>query len=299
VIRLAGNIYKKIGEFIDIDLSRRRWFRFTRNPLSIVGLVIVGVALFLALSAPYITPYPQDTGFNTNFKEALQPPSLAHLFGTDDVGRDVFTRTVFGFQYSLLMAAVVLGVSVLPGVALGLTAGYYRGSWVDSLVMRVADIFIAVPALVLALAVTAVLSPSLLNAMLAICLIWWPWYARLTYSISSSLRNEYFVQAAGISGASPFYIIFREIFPNTLGPILTKVTLDVGWVILLGSALSFVGLGAQPPTPDLGTMVATGGRFLPEIWWLTIFPAIAIIMIILGFNLLGDGIRDIFMEEVR
>ncbi|MEM3728548.1 MAG: ABC transporter permease [Candidatus Bathyarchaeia archaeon] len=197
------------------------------------------------------------------------------------------------------MAAVVLALVVPVGVVLGLIAGYYRGTWIDTVIMRISDIFIAVPPLVLALAIAAVLTPSVFNSMIAVSLMWWPWYTRMVYNTASALRNEYFVQAAEVMGAGPFHIIFKEILPNCLGPILTKVTLDVGWVILLGSALSFVGLGAQPPTPDLGTMVAEGGQYMPGAWWISIFPAIAISIIILGFNLLGDGIRDIFVEEAR
>jgi peptide/nickel transport system permease protein len=197
------------------------------------------------------------------------------------------------------MVAVVLALVVPVGVFLGLVAGYNRGSRIDVVLMRIADIFIAVPPLILALAICSVLTPSVFNAMVAVALMWWPWYTRLSYSTASALRNEYFVKSAEVVGASKLHIMFREILPNCLGPILTKVTLDVGWVILLGAALSFVGLGAQPPTPDLGTMVASGGRFLPVSWWISIFPAIAVSSIIFGFNLLGDGIRDMFVEEQR
>jgi peptide/nickel transport system permease protein len=278
---------------------KRKWYRFSRSPLSIVGLVIALGSIFLAVAAPYVTPYPQHAGLMTNFKDKFEPPNLQYLFGTDEIGRDVLTRTIFGFQYSLMMAAVVLALVIPPGVVLGLIAGYYRGSWIDTVIMRISDVFIAVPPLVLALSIAAVLTPSVFNAMMAVSLMWWPWYTRLTYNAASGIRNEYFVQASEVMGTSSFSIIFKEILPNCLGPILTKITLDVGWVILLGSALSFVGLGAQPPTPDLGTMVASGGNYMPDAWWISIFPAMAICIIILGFNLLGDGIRDMFVEEAR
>jgi len=294
-IRLSESI-KKVS--IRLDL-KRKWYRFSRSPLSIVGLVIAVSSIILAMAAPYVAPYPHHAGLFTNFKEAFQPPSSGYPFGTDDCGRDVLSRTIFGFQYSLMMAVVVLSLVIPPGVISGLIAGYYRGTWVDTLVMRIADIFIAVPPLVLALAIAAVLTPSVFHAMMAVTLMWWPWYTRLTYNTASALRNEYFVQASEVMGASSFHIIFREILPCCLGPILTKVTLDVGWVILLGSALSYVGLGAQPPTPDLGTMVADGGKYMPDFWWISIFPAVAICIIILGFNLLGDGIRDMFVEEAK
>jgi peptide/nickel transport system permease protein len=293
--RLLDSVRGLIARF---DL-KRKWYRFSRSPLSIVGLVISVGAVVTAIAAPFVAPYPQHAGMFTDFPHARLPPSLIYLFGTDEIGRDVLSRTIFGFQYSLMMAAVVLALVVPPGVILGLVAGYFRGTWIDTLIMRVSDMFIAVPPLVLALSVAAVLTPSVFNAMMAVSLMWWPWYTRLTYNTASALRNEYFVQASEVMGASSSHTIFSEILPNCLGPILTKVTLDVGWVILLGSALSYVGLGAQPPTPDLGTMVAEGGQYIPGAWWISIFPALAICAIILGFNLLGDGIRDIFVEEAR
>ena len=298
-MQIMGSIRKISGKISARYDLKRKWYRFSRSPLSIVGLVIALTSVFLAVAAPYVTPYPKHAGLMTNFKDKFQAPSLKYLFGTDEFGRDVLTRTIFGFQYSLMMAVVVLALVIPPGVVLGLVAGYYRGTWIDSVIMRIADVFIAVPPLVLALSIAAVLTPSVFNAMMAVSLMWWPWYTRLTYNAASGLRNEYFVQASEVMGASSSSIIFKEILPNCLGPILTKITLDVGWVILLGSALSFVGLGAQPPTPDLGTMVATGGNYMPDFWWISIFPAIAICIIILGFNLLGDGIRDIFVEEAR
>ncbi|MFZ1988420.1 MAG: ABC transporter permease, partial [Alphaproteobacteria bacterium] len=232
---------------------KRKWYRFSRSPLSIVGLVISVATVIIAFAAPFVAPYPQHAGLFTDFPHALQPPGSTYLFGTDEIGRDVLSRIIFGFRYSLMMAAVVLALVVPPGVILGLIAGYYRGTWIDTLIMRIADMFIAVPPLVLALSIAAVLTPSVFNAMMAVSLMWWPWYTRLTYNTVSAMRNEYFVQASEVMGASSSHTIFSEILPNCLGPILTKVTLDVGWVILLGSALSFVGLGAQPPTPDLGT----------------------------------------------
>jgi len=163
--------------------------------------------------------------------------------------------------------------------------------------MRVTDIFLAIPSIVLALSICALLEPSLFNSMMAVTVLWWPWYSRLAYGITSSLRNEYFVQAAELIGASPLNIMFREILPNCLSPIFTKMTLDVGWVILIGSTLSYVGLGAQEPMPALGNMVAAGSRYMPDYWWMAIFPAMAIAFTILGFNLLGDGIRDMLAVE--
>ena len=163
--------------------------------------------------------------------------------------------------------------------------------------MRITDIFLAVPPLILALAITSVLTPNLFNAMLAVSLMWWPWYTRLVYGLSSTLRSEFFVNSAVAIGASTSHILFREILPNCVSPIFTKMSLDMGWVILLGSALSFVGLGVQPPRPGLGTMVADGATYLPDQWWISVFPALAIVVVVLGFNLLGDGLRDMFAAE--
>ena len=279
------------------EAIKKAWYKFTLNKLSAVGLVIVVAIIFLAIFAPFIVPYPADAGYSFNFALGSKPPSWAHLFGTDDYGRDVLSRVVFGFRYSLLMAVVVLSIVVPVGCALGLLAGYFKGTLIEQLIMRITDIFVAVPALILAMAVCAVLTPSLINAMLAITVMWWAWYCRLTYGVASSFRNEFFVQAAQVTGASTFHIVFREILPNCLGTILTRATLDVGIVILLGASLSFVGLGAQPPTPDLGTMIAQGYVFMPQWWWMTLFPAFAILLTIVGFNLVGDGVRDMFATE--
>lgn len=255
--------------------------------------------LLAAILAPWITPYPSSAGPYTNFAQALEPPSLTHPFGTDEDGRDVLTRAIFGLRFSFMLVGVILGITVIPGVVLGLVAGYYREKWFSAVIMRVADIFVAVPSLLLAMSVTSLIKPSALHAMLAVSLLWWPWYTRLAYSNTLSLRNEDYVKAAQLIGASPLHIMFKEILPNELGPILTKVSLDGGWVILIGAALSYVGLGAQPPTPDLGTMISEGSIYLPSVWWISIFPAIFIILIILGFNLLGDGIKDMFSSYIR
>ncbi|MCX6095348.1 MAG: ABC transporter permease [Candidatus Bipolaricaulota bacterium] len=292
------------ADFLASLAQRRRtlakgWYKYSRNPLSVLGLVVLVLIGLAAALAPHITPYPAQAGAYTDFQNAGKPPSFEHFFGTDRIGRDVFTRVVFGYRFSLLLGIVVLGLGVAPGVVLGLIAGYHRGTWVEAVIMRTTDVFLAVPPLVLALAITAMLTPNLLNEMFAIALLWWPWYCRLVFAVSSSLRSQFFVREAELSGASEAHILFREMLPNCLAPILTKMTLDMGIVILLGASLSFIGLGAQPPTPCLGTMVADGAKRLPGEWWGTIFPALAIVIVILAFNLVGDGLRDVFaVEEV-
>lgn len=281
------------------DKFKHIWYSFSRNKLSVIGLVIVILVILLALLAPYVTPYPEHAAEFVDFGNTMKMPNSSYIFGTDIVGRDIFTRIIFAFRYSLLMGIVVIGLAAPPGVLAGLVAGYYKGTKIDTVIMRITDVFLAIPPLILALAITSILKPSMLNAMIAVTLMWWPWYARLIYGIASSLQNEFFVQAAEVTGASTFHILFREILPNCVSSIFTKMTLDMGFVIIMGASLSFVGLGAQPPTPDLGSMVADGAKYMPDQWWLTLFPALAIIIVVLGFNLMGDGLRDVLaIEEV-
>jgi len=270
----------------------KNWYKFSRNTLSIIGLVIVAGIIISAIFAPSITPYPEHAGPFVDFENANQPPSSQHLCGTDNIGRDIFSRIIFAFRGALIMAVVVLALGVPLGVLLGLIAGQFQNTWIDTVIMRITDVFLSVPSLILALAIAAILKPNLMNAMIAISITWWSWYTRLVYGMTSSIRNEYFVIAAGLMGASKFHIIFREVLPNCLSPIFTKMALDVGWVILIGASLSFVGLGEQAPIPALGQMVSDGAKYMPTFWWMTIFPALAIVLVILGFNLLGDGLRD-------
>jgi peptide/nickel transport system permease protein len=265
--------------------------------MSIIGLGTVLLVVFLAIFAPLVAPYPKHAGKFVDFANASLSPCGRYLLGTDIMGRDILSRIFFGFRFSLMMGAVVLSLVVPPGVTLGLIAGYNQGTWIDTVIMRITDIFLAVPPLILALSICSVLTPNLFNAMLAVSLMWWPWYTRLVYGLTSTLRNEFFVSSAEAIGASKFHILFREILPNCISPIFTKMSLDMAWVILLGSALSFVGLGVQPPKPGLGTMVAGGSDYLPEQWWISVFPALAIVVVVLGFNLLGDGLRDMFAAE--
>ncbi|NPV43405.1 MAG: ABC transporter permease [Firmicutes bacterium] len=268
------------------------WYKFSRNKLSIVGLIIVLISILLAIFAPIISPYPQHVKAFVDYNNASLPPSASYIFGTDIFGRDIFSRMIFSFRGALLMSIVVLAIAVPVGVVLGLIAGYYSGSFVEVLIMRITDIFLSLPPLLLALSIAAVLEPNLTSSMIAVTVMWWPWYTRLVYGMAVSLSKEYFVINAELIGASKIHIIFREILPNCLSPIFTKMALDVGWVILIGAALSFVGLGEQPPTPAFGQMIADGARYMPDLWWMTIFPAFGIAFIILGFNFFGDGIRD-------
>ena len=288
-----------VGEAPRISIAYQNWRRFSRNPTAVAGSAIVVIVVAAALFAPLIAPYPDHAGAMVNFRARHLPPSAQYWFGTDNVGRDIFTRVLFGYRISLLLAAVVLGVAVPLGATLGLIAGYF-GGWAEIIIMRLTDIALAIPPLVMALAVTAVLTPSLFHAMLAIAALWWTWHTRLIFSITRTLRQQEFVEAARTLGASSFHILFRELLPNCASAILVKTSLDFGFVILIGAALSYLGLGVQPPTADLGTMVANGADFLPDHWWESLLPGAAILFVALGFNLLGDGLRDLYdVESVR
>lgn len=273
------------------------WYRFSRNPSALIGAAIVLSVTIAAIFAPWLAPSPQSSGAFVDFLNRHSPPSLEYLFGTDNVGRDNFSRVLYGYRVSLGMVVGVLGVAVPFGVVLGLMAGYFGGR-VEFTIMRFTDVMLAIPPLAMALAITAVLSPNLINAMIAITMLWWTWHTRLIYRIVKAQMSEDYVEAAKVAGASHFHIMFRELLPNCISAISVKISLDAGFVILFGAALSFLGLGIQPPTPDLGTMVATGSEYLPEFWWEALMPGLAILYAILGFNLLGDGLRDMMDVEV-
>lgn len=264
----------------------------TRNPLSLIGLILVGIVVLSAVFADFITPFPEHVGAVVDFSNFNKPPQWPNIFGTDLVGRDLFTRVVYAYRISLILGIVVLALAVPVGVAIGLAAGYL-GGWTEYLLMRITDVFLSIPPLVLAMSVMGLLEPTLTNGMIAVTVMWWPWYTRLVYNLARSEKEEGYVLAAEVIGASKLHIMFREILPNCVPSILTKMTLDFGFVILIASSLSFLGLGVQPPTPDLGSMVAEGAKYLPDSWWLTVFPGLAILIAVFGFNLIGDALREI------
>jgi peptide/nickel transport system permease protein len=261
--------------------------------LSWVGASIVFFLLLIAIIGPYIVPYAEDIGAVVDVKNALRPPSAEHWFGTDDSGRDMFARVVAATQTSLLSGlAVVIAGSTL-GVIVGVISGYFAG--VTNLVLsRVADVFLAIPAIALALAFAAVLEPSMTTTVIAITLVWWPWMARLVQAEVLTLRNSGFVETSRTYGASHLRIIMKDILPNVSSVIIVKASLDVGFAILLVAALGFLGVGVQPPTPEWGSMIAAGRTYLPTYWWMATFPGLAIFIAVLGFNLLGDAMRDVF-----
>ena len=272
-------------------------YRFRRNPLALIGAFIVFSVIFAAIFAPLMVPSTESAGAFVDFRNRHAPPSWNHPMGTDNVGRDILSRVIFGYRVSLGLVVGVLGVAVPFGVLLGLVAGYF-GGWTETIIIRFTEIMHALPPLSLALAITAVLSPNLINAMIAITLLWWTWHTRLIYRIVKGQMNEDYVEAARVAGASHAHILFRELLPNCFSAVAVKISLDAGFVILFGASLSFLGLGIQPPTPDLGTMVATGSEYMPEMWWQAVMPGFSILYAILGFNLLGDGLRDMMDVEL-
>ena len=271
---------------------------FCRNTSAMFGLAIVVVFLFVAAIGPWIVPFPEDATGAVHLDIKLQPPDGTHWFGTDEVGNDVFTRVVLGTRVTLQIACIVTGVAMLIGVPLGMIAGLV-GGWVQEVIMRVTDVFLSVPGLVLAIAIVGALGPGIVNAMLALSLVWWPGYVRLVQAKTLALKNEIYVQAAYSIGASKLRIVFIHILPNCTSPIIVKASMDMGMAILGAASLGFLGLGAQPPFPEWGAMISIARTYLPDWWWYSFFPGLAISLTVLGFNLLGDGLRDILDPKHR
>jgi len=259
-----------------------------RSPGGIIGITMVCAISIMAIVAPFVAPY---TATALDFGNKLKPPTSDHWFGTDALGRDIFSRVLHGARLSLLSAIMVVTNAIILGSVAGAVGGYFGGA-VDLLLMRVTDVFLAFPFLILAMAVAAALGPHFLNAVLALSAVWWPSYARLVRSLTLSLRETEFVQASRAIGAGPAMIIRRHIFPNCVSQILAKATTDFGFAILVTASLGFVGLGAQPPSPEWGAMIAEGRTFILRYWWAATFPGLAIVVSVLGFSLLGDAIQE-------
>jgi peptide/nickel transport system permease protein len=259
-----------------------------RQPLAVAGVTIAAGWLLVAILAPVIAPHdPLAQAF-----VPLQHPSREHLFGTDELGRDVLSRVAYGARLSLPLALLLVSLSLSIGLVLGLVAGYFRGL-VDSVIMRLTDLVFAFPAIILAMVVTASLGPSIRNAVLALVFVSWPTYARIVRGLVLSTADAEYVQSSRLLGASARSALFRVILPNVVGPVIVLATLDLGNAILLLSGLSFLGLGAQPPSPEWGQMVSTGTQYFQN-WWLSTFPGLAIFTAVLAFNFIGDSLRDVF-----
>lgn len=269
----------------------RSWLAFSRNPLAVLGLIIVLALIIIAIFADQIATHSPVVGGDLR-TERLQPPGENHWLGTDNQARDIFSRLVHGSRLTLMVVMLVTVIAMPIGLLIGTVAGY-MGGWVDAVLMRITDIFLAFPRLILALAFVAALGPGIVNAVIAIAITSWPPYARIARAETLTIRNSDFVLAVRLQGASPFRIITRHIVPLCIPSVIIRVTLDMAGIILTAAGLGFLGLGAQPPTPEWGAMIAAGRQFIIDYWWVATMPGIAIFVVSLGFNLLGDGLRDV------
>lgn len=276
---------------------RESMYLLARNKLSMIAFIIMVLLLCAAVFVPVLAPYPEDVS-STHIENMLQAPSAEHLMGTDELGRDIFSRVIFGTRVSISTALVAVGVALIIGIPLGAIAGAC-GGWIDNLIMRITDVFLSFPPLLLAIALVALLGAGLRNAIIAIVISWWPWYTRLVRGQAISMKERKFVQAAETIGTSRWKIIFKHIVPNCISPVIVQASMDIGGVIMTVASLSFLGLGAQAPMPEWGLMISTGRQFFPDKWWYCIFPGMAIFLTVLCFNLLGDAIREILDPKTR
>jgi len=266
------------------------------HPSGIVGLAILIAILFITILAPIISPYDPTA---QNWEKILNPPSADHLFGTDEYGRDVMSRIFWGSRITLVAGLFVVSIAALVGTILGLIAGYYEGT-AGIIIMRLTDLFLAFPSLLLAILIVATIGPGIMNAMLALVASWWPWYCRLAYGQTLSIKQELYIEAERSIGASNLRIILKHILPQAFPPILVQITMDLGYAILAEASLSFIGLGVRPPTPEWGSMIAEARKYLLQgCWWLFLWPGIFLFLAIIGFILLGDGLNDILNPKIR
>ncbi|MDH6234191.1 peptide/nickel transport system permease protein [Mesorhizobium soli] len=265
------------------------WRRFTANKLAVLGMLIILALIFVAIFAPLLAPYSPYIG---DLKTArLLPPSAQYWLGTDGQGRDILSRLIYGSRLTLQVVVLVAVIAAPIGLLVGTVAGY-AGGWVDAVLMRITDIFLAFPKLVLALAFVAALGPGIGNAIIAIAITSWPPYARIARAETLTVRNSDYISAVRLMGASPWRIVLRHIMPLCISSLIVRVTLDMAGIILTAAGLGFLGLGAQPPLPEWGAMIASGRLFILDQWWVSAMPGVAILVVSLGFNLLGDGLRD-------
>ena len=273
-------------------------FYLRGNALTAIGVAVIGLFILVALLAPWLAPYPGDALGQVHPAHALLPPSARHLMGTDQLGRDLFSLVLLGARVSLGAGFVTILFALVIGVTLGLVAGY-SGGWLDEVIMRLTDIVLGFPSLLLAVAIAATLGASLVHAVVAMALSWWPWYTRLIRSQVLSLRQADYVQAARLSGLGRARILLRHILPNALTPVVVQASMDLGSVILTLAGLSFLGLGAQPPTPEWGLIVADGQNYVLTNWWYVTFPGLAILISVSALNLVGDGLNDLLNRRER
>jgi len=268
------------------------------DPLAIAALVVLGGLLVMAVFGSRIAPFPAQGEGASDVAARMLPPSAAHLFGTDQLGRDVFSRVITGARGAVVVSLLVVGLAAAIGMPLGALAGY-RGGRIDAVIMRTTDLFLAFPSLLLAMAIVAAIGPGLDHVAIALAISWWPWYARLARGTAVSLREQTFVEAARSTGLPDRTILARHILPNSLTPILVQATIDIGTVILAAGSLAFLGLGASPPSPDWGLMVSEGRTYILDQWWISTFPGLAIFVSVLAVNILGDLLRDMLDPRRR
>jgi len=292
---------KKIIEKIGVNNSSLKEFFITwdilkGNLVSLIGMVILLCFIFFVIFGPLVAPYNPNA---INLKDKFIAPNIKHIFGTDNLGRDVLSRVIYGARISFLAGIMVTGTAVTIGGLIGVIAGYSRKRYLGNILMRITDVFLAFPTLILAIALASILGPSLWNALMAMSLVYWPRYARIMYGQALSIRENEYVRFGEVLRESSLKIIRRHILPNAITPIIIQSSLDFGDVILLVAVLGFLGLGAQPPTPDWGAMISNGRDYLMSASWLTTIPGLAIFIVVLGFNFIGDGIRDALDPNLR
>lgn len=264
-----------------------------RDPLALISTIIILIFILIAIFAPMVAPFPEQGQGRTNASDTLHAPSEKYLLGADRLGRDILSRIIYGARPALVVPIGVVLFAVLIGAPLGALAGY-KGGWVDEVIMRITDLFLAFPSLLLAMAIAASIGRGMDKAAIALIVSWWPWYTRIARGMAVSLKEQYFVEAAQATGVSDTVIILRHILPNTISPILVQATVDLGTVILAMGGLAFLGLGTQPPSPDWGLMISEGRELILHQWWVATYPGLAIFVVVLAFNLIGDTMRDIF-----
>ncbi|MCE0505022.1 ABC transporter permease [Roseivivax sp. GX 12232] len=280
------------------DRWRRALFRFRQSKLSMLGAAMVAVVLFFTLFGTVLAPYPEHVAGGVATADRFLPPSAAHPFGTNELGQDVLSLVMAGTTVSVLAGFGVVLIGTVIGTLVGGIAGFV-GSWTDEVLMRLTDLTLTIPGLILAMAIAAALGPGFTNMVIAISLSWWPGYARLVRGEVLAAREEVYVTAARAIGASPARILFRHILPNTVSPIIVKMSLDMGFAILTVAGLGFIGIGVRPPTPEWGTLLSLSRAYMPDYWWTAMAPGMAMFLAVFGFNLLGDGLRDILDPKAR
>lgn len=280
---------KAKGQIADV------WFRLKKNKLSLVGLGILVVLILMAIFADFIAPFDYDT---QNLSNTFQSPNMDHLFGTDEFGRDIFSRVIYGSRISLQVGVIAVGIALIIGGFLGAVAGYFSGR-IDNFIMRIMDILLSIPQMLLSIAIVASLGNSLGNLMIAVGVSSIPQYARIVRASVMSIKNQEFVESAKAAGSGDLRIIFKHVLPNSLAPVIVQATLGIGLAILTAAGLSFIGLGIKPPTPEWGAMLSGGRMYIRDYSYMTFFPGLAIVITIFGFNVLGDGLRDALDPKLK